>query len=119
MSSDSGKRALVATTGAMDRVLQAEQDAIAAVAQCEHESAAALEQARAQRRAILERAQARIVALHARAAQAVERLSAEILDRHWCAVQAEVAQLADPQRRQVALEQLAARLTTLEDPHTP
>jgi len=119
MTNDSGKLSLVTTTEAMDRVLEAERDASAAVAQCERASAAALEQARAQRRAILERAQARIVALHARAAQAVERLGAEILERHRRAALAEVAQLADPERGRIALERLAARLTTVEQPHTP
>ena len=81
MSDNSGKLSLIATTEAMDRVLKAEQESIAAVAQCERESAAALEQARAQRRVILEHAQARTVALHTRAAQALERRSAEILDQ--------------------------------------
>jgi len=115
MSGDpSSGPAEVAATAAMDRVLQAERDALAVVAECERLSAAELEQARQRRRTILERTQARIVALHARAAQALERRAAEILERHLRSATAEVEQLADPQRRQVALERLVARLTTAE-----
>jgi len=105
---------LVATTQAMDRVLQAEREAIAAVGDCEREAAAALEAARLKRRGILERTQARIVALHARAAQAVEKRAAGILAEHRRTATDEVAQLADPARRSAALERLAARLTTAE-----
>lgn len=105
----------VATTAAMDRVLQAERNALAAIAECERQSAAAVEQARAQRRALLERTQARIVKLRARVAQALERRAADILERHRRASTAEVQQFADPGRRDVALERLAARLTTAAD----
>lgn len=114
MSGDPDSPSEVAATAAMDRVLQAERDALAAVAECERLSAAGLEEARRERRTILERTQARIVALHARAAQALERRAAEILERHLRSATAEVEQLADPGRRQAALERLAARLTTAE-----
>ncbi len=99
----------------MDHVLRAERDALAALAECERLSAADLERARQQRRAILEHAQARIIALHARAAQALERRSAAIMEKHLRSSTAEVQQLADPGRRRAALEALAARLTTPED----
>ncbi|HVN46821.1 MAG TPA: hypothetical protein VMT66_16450 [Steroidobacteraceae bacterium] len=100
---------------AMDRVLRAEHEARIAIAECERESAAAIEQARAQRRALIERTQARIVKLRARIAQALERRTAEILERHRRASTAELEQLADPARRDAALERLAARLTTSTD----
>jgi hypothetical protein len=111
----SGDVHVLAITRAMDRVLQAERDELAAIAECEQQSAAALEQARAQRRALLERTQARIVALRARVARALERRTADILEKHRRATTAEVAQFSDPARRQAALERLAARLTTPDD----
>lgn len=114
MSGDPSSPSEVAATAAMDRVLQAERDALAAVAECERLAAAEIEQARQRRRTILERTQARIVALHARAAQALERRAAEILERHLRSATAEARQLADPERRQRALERLAERLTTAE-----
>jgi len=114
MTPDPSSAAEVAATAAMARVLQAERDALAAMAECERLSATELEQARQRRRTLLERTQARIVALHARAAQQLERRAAEILERHLRSVTAEVEQLADPERRQTALERLAARLTTVE-----
>lgn len=115
MTPDPSNPSEVAATAAMDRVLQAERDALAAMAECERLSATELEQARERRRTLLERTQARIVALHARAAQALERRGAEILERHLRSATAEVEELADPQRRQAALERLAARLATAED----
>jgi vacuolar-type H+-ATPase subunit H len=99
---------------AMDRVLHAERAALAALEECERQSAADLEHARQQRRAILERTQARIVALHERAAQALERRGADIHERHLRSSTAEVEQLADPGRRRVTIERLAARLTTAD-----
>ena len=114
MTPDPSSPSEVAATAAMDRVLQAERDALAAMAECERLSATELEQARQRRRTLLERTQARIVALHARAAQALERRAAGILERHLRSTTAEVEQLADPERRQAALERLAARLTTAE-----
>jgi hypothetical protein len=115
VSDDAGTPSLAATTEAMDRVLKAEREASAALGECERQSAADLEQARQQRRAILERTQARIVALHTRAAQALERRAADILENHLRSSTAEVAQLAEPGRRRAALERLAARLTTADD----
>jgi len=116
MIGDSDKSSAVAITHAMDRVLQAERDALAAIAECERQSASELERARLKRRAILERIQARIVALHARAAEALERRGAAILEQHRRMATAAVEQLADPERRREALERLAARLTTAEGP---
>jgi hypothetical protein len=114
VSDETGTPSVAATTQAMDRVLQAEREAIAALSECKRQSAADLEHARQQRRAILERTQARIVALHTRAAQALERRGAEILERHLRSSTAEVEQLADPGRRGAALERLAACLTTAD-----
>ncbi len=116
MSADPSRSSELAAAAAMDRVLQAERDALAAVTECERLSAAELEAARQERRTLLERTQARIVALHARAAQALERRAAEILERHLRSASAEAEQLADPELRQAALEQLATRLTTPEGP---
>jgi hypothetical protein len=113
-SSDPQDVAEVSATAAMDRVLRAEREAIAALSECERQRAADMEHARQQRRAILERTQARIVALHSRAAQALERRAADILEKHLRSSTAEVEQLAAPGRRRAALERLAARLTTAD-----
>jgi hypothetical protein len=112
MSTEPDEPPLLTAGEAMDRILKAERDGLGAVLECERESAAALEQARQWRRTLLERTQARVIALQARAAAALERRSAGILGRHRQAASAEVAQLADPGRRQAAIERLAARLTT-------
>jgi len=112
MSGDASSPSEGAATAAMDRVLQAERDALAAVAECERLAAAEIEQARQRRRTGLERTQARIVALHARAAAKLAEGAAEILARHLRSATAEAEQLADPERRQAALERLAAGLTS-------
>jgi hypothetical protein len=55
------------------------------------------------------------VRLRARIAQALEQRCAEILETHRQASAAELQQLADPGRRDAALERLAVRLTTSTD----
>jgi hypothetical protein len=97
---------------AIDGVLEAERDAQAAVAACEQAGSTVLEAARRQARSIAEHAQARTVALHGRAAKNLERCAAALMQRGAKSAADAVKQLSDPGRLGVALERLAAHLTT-------
>jgi hypothetical protein len=97
---------------AFDRVLEAERDAQAAVAACERAGSTVLEAARERARGILERAQARTVALHGRAAKKLELCAAALMEQRMKTAAEAVKQLSDPSRLAVALERVAAQLTT-------
>ena len=99
-------------SGAIERVLEAERDAQAAVAACERAGSTVLEAARQQARVIFERAQARTVALHGRAAGKLELCAAALMEERMKSAAEAVKQLSDPNRLGVALERVAARLTT-------
>ena len=96
---------------AMNRVLEAEHAAQSAVADCERQMHLSLEQARQRRRTILERAHDRIMALHLRAAQTLERRTADILARHKDAASPVAAAGADRAHFKAAIEKFAERLT--------
>jgi len=100
------------TPNPIECVLEAERDAQTAVAACDAAGAQVLEAARGQARRIIERAQARTVALHSRAAQTLEVCAAQIMEQRMKAAAETVKQLSDPARLGVALEAVAARLTT-------
>lgn len=102
-------------TEAMNRVLESERRAEATIAECERRCSEQLEQARAQRRAILERAQARTVALHTRAARALQKRSAQIMEEGRKAAAGVGADDA-PERREAALQQLISQLIAPEPP---
>jgi vacuolar-type H+-ATPase subunit H len=97
---------------AIERVLEAERAAQAAVAECERAGSVVLEAARQRARGIVERAQARTVALHGRAAKKVERCAAAIMEQRMKTAAEEVKQLSDPDWLRLALERVAAQLTT-------
>ena len=96
----------------IDRVLEAEREAQAAVGACERAGSEILEAARHRARSILERAQARTVALHGRAAKKLELCAAGLMEERMKAAAEAVKQLSDPGRLGVALERVAAQLTT-------
>jgi vacuolar-type H+-ATPase subunit H len=97
---------------AIDGVLEAERDAQAAMAACERAGSKVLEAARQRARGILERAQARTVALHGRAAKTLELCAAALMEQRMKTAAEAVKQLSDPGRFGVALERVAAQLTT-------
>ena len=97
---------------AIDGLLEAERDAQAAVAACERAGSKVLEAARQRARGIFERAQARSVALHGRAAKKLELCAAALMKQRMKAAAEAVKQLSDPGRLRVALERVAAQLTT-------
>jgi vacuolar-type H+-ATPase subunit H len=97
---------------AIDRVLEAERDAQAAVAACERAGSTILEAARQEARSIVERAHARAVALHGRAAKKLELCAAALMEQRMKSAAEAVRQLSDPTRLGVALERVAAQLTT-------
>ena len=101
-----------AAAQAIDRVLEAERDAQAAVAACERAGSKVLEAARQRARGIVERAQARTVALHGRAARELELCAAAVMEQRMKTAAEAVKQLSDPGRLGVALERVAAQLTT-------
>ena len=97
---------------AIDRVLGAEREAQAAVAACERAGSALLEAARERARSILARAQARAVRLHGRSAKKLDLCAAALMEQRMKAASDTVKQLSDPNRLGVALDRLAAQLTT-------
>lgn len=97
---------------AIERVLQAERAAEAAVAACEGAGSKVLETARQRARGIVERAQARTVALHGRAARKVDARAAALMEQRMKSAAEAVKELSDPARLGVALEAVAAQLTT-------
>ena len=97
---------------AIDGVLEAERDAQAAVAACEGAGSKELEGARQLARSILERAQARTVALHGRAAKKVELCAAAVMEQRMESAAESMKQLSEPSRLSIAIERVAARLTT-------
>ena len=97
---------------AIDHVLEAEREAQAAVGACERAGSEVLEAARHRARGILERAQARTVALHGRAAKKLELCAAGLMEERMKTAAEAVKQLSDPGRLGVALERVAAQLTT-------
>jgi hypothetical protein len=97
---------------AIDGVLEAERDAQAAVAACELAGSKVLEAARQRARGISERAQERTVALHGRAAKKLELCAAALMEQRMKTAAEAVKQLSDPGRLDVALERVAAQLTT-------
>ena len=101
-----------AAAQAIDRVLEAEREAQTAVGACESAGSEVLEAARHRARSILERAQARTVALHGRAAKKVELCAAALMEERMKTAAEAVKQLSDPGRLGVALERVAAQLTT-------
>jgi 2-phospho-L-lactate guanylyltransferase (CobY/MobA/RfbA family) len=107
---DGGGDALAAQ--AIEGVLEAERDAQAVVAACERAGSNVLEAARRQARGILERAQARTVALHGRAARKLDLCAADLMEQRMKTAAEAVRRLSDPGRLGVALERVAAQLTT-------
>jgi hypothetical protein len=99
---------------AIDGVLDAERDAQAAVAACERAGSIVLEAARQRARGIFERAQARTVALHGRAAKKLELCAADLMEQRTKTAVEAVKQLSDPGLLRLALERVAAQLTTEE-----
>jgi len=99
---------------AIDGVLEAERDAQAAVAACDRAGSEVLEAARQRARGIVERAQARTVALHGRAAKKGELCAAALMEQRMKTAAEAVKQLSDPGRLRLALERVAAQLTTEE-----
>jgi len=97
---------------AIDGVLKAERDAQAAVAACERAGSEVLEAARERARGIFERAHARTVTLHGRAAKKLELCAAALMEQRMRTAAEAVKQLSDPGRLGVALERVAAQLTT-------
>jgi len=97
---------------AIDGVLEAERDAQATVAACERAGSKVLEAARQRARGIFERAQARSVALHGRAAKKLELCAAALMEQRMKTAAEAVKQLSDPGRLRLALERVAAQLTT-------
>ena len=97
---------------AIDDVLEAERDAQAAVAACERAGAKVLEAARQRARGIFERAQTRSVTLHRRAAKKLELCASDIMEQRMKTAAEAVKQLSDPDRLGLALERVAAQLTT-------
>ena len=97
---------------AIESVLEAERAAETAVAACERASSKVLEDARLEARVILDRAQARVVALHGRLAKELELCAGRIMEQRLAAAGETVKQLSDPGRLGVALERVAAQLTT-------
>jgi vacuolar-type H+-ATPase subunit H len=97
---------------AMDRVLEAERDAQAAVAACKGAGSKVLEGARQRARGIFERAQVRAVALHGRAAKKIELCAAAVMEQRMKSAAESVKQLSDPGRLSIAIERVAAQLTT-------
>jgi hypothetical protein len=99
---------------AIDGVLNAERDAQAAVAACDRARLEVLEAARQRARGIFERAQARTVTLHGRAAKRVELCAAALMEQRMRTAAEAVKKLSDPDRLRLALERVAAQLTTEE-----
>jgi hypothetical protein len=97
---------------AIEHVLEAEREAQTAVAACEGAGSKVLEAARQRARGIIEHAQARSVALHGGAARKLERCAAALMEQRLKGAAETVKQLSDPARLGVALEAVAARLTT-------
>jgi hypothetical protein len=109
---DAGSDPLAAQ--AIEGVLEAERDAQAAVAACDRAGSKVLEAARQRARGIFERAQARTVALHGRAAKRVELCAAALMEQRMKTAAEAVKKLSDPDRLRLALERVAAQLTTEE-----
>jgi hypothetical protein len=109
---DAGSDPLAAQ--AIEGVLEAERDAQAAVAACDRAGSKVLEGARQRARGIFERAQARTVALHGRAAKRVELCAAALMEQRMKTAAEAVKKLSDPDRLRLALERVAAQLTTEE-----
>jgi len=107
---EAGRNPLAAQ--AIDLVLEAERDAQATVAACERAGSTVLEAARQVARGIVERAEARAVALHGRAAKNLERCAAALMEQRMKRAAEAARQLSDPGRLSVALERVAAQLTT-------
>jgi hypothetical protein len=107
---ETGKNPLAAQ--AIDRVLDAEREARATVAVCEKAGSTAVEAARQIARGIVERAEARTVALHGRAAKNLDRCATALMELRMKKAAEVVRQLSDPGRLGVALERVAAQLTT-------
>jgi hypothetical protein len=101
---------------AIEAVLEAERDAQAAVAACDQAAAKVLEAARQHARGIFERAQARTVALHGSAAKKLELCAAALMEQRMKTAAEAVKQLSDPGLLGLALERVAAQLTTKEAP---
>jgi hypothetical protein len=101
---------------AIEAVLEAERDAQAAVAACDQAAAKVLEAARQRARGIFERAQARTVALHGSAAKKLELCAAALMEQRMKTAAEAVKQLSDPRLLGLALERVAAQLTTKEAP---
>jgi vacuolar-type H+-ATPase subunit H len=100
------------TSNPIECVLEAERDAQAVVAACEGAGSKLLEAAREQARGITEHAHARAVGLHARAARKLELGAAALMEQRMkCAAEA-VKHLSEPGRLGLALQAVAAQLTT-------
>jgi hypothetical protein len=97
---------------AIDGVLEAEREAQAAVAVCDRAGSNVLEAARQRARGISERAEARTVALHRRAAKKVELCAASLMEQRVRIAAEAVKQLSEPGRLRLAIERVAAQLTT-------
>jgi vacuolar-type H+-ATPase subunit H len=97
---------------AIERVLEAERDAQAAVAECEQTGSRVLDAARQRARSIFDRAQARTVALHGRATKKLELCVTALTEQRVKTAAEGVKQLSDPGRFGIALERVAAQLTT-------
>ncbi len=93
-------------------MLEAERDAETAVAACERSGSEVLEAARRRARAILERAQARAVKLHVQGAKKLEVCAAQLMEQRLRSAADIVKQLSNPDRLAMALDRLAAQLTT-------
>jgi hypothetical protein len=97
---------------AIEGLLEAERDAQAAVAACEAAGSKVLDAARERARGIFERAQSRSVALHGRAAKQLEVCATALMQQRMKTADEAVKQLSDPGRLKLALERVAAQLTT-------
>jgi hypothetical protein len=107
---DAGGDALAAQ--AIDQVLEGERAAQEAVAACERAGSEVLEAARHRARGIFDRAQARTVALHGRAAKKLEQCAASLMEQRMKVAAESVKQLSDSERFAVALERVAAKLSS-------
>lgn len=97
---------------AINSVLNAEREAQAAVAACERAASTLLEAARQRARSIAERAQARAVELHGLAAKKLDLCEAALMEQRMKAAAEAVKELSDPNRLGLALDRVAAQLTT-------
>ena len=109
-STDAGRDSCAAR--AIDGVLGAEREAQAAVAACDRAGSNLLEAARQRARGISERAEARTVALHRRAAKKVELCAASLMEQRVRIAAEAVKQLSEPGRLKLAIDRVAAQLTT-------